>query len=86
MSDELGAPKIVARSISSWLGARYWTTGRGVQAMDYSYDLLDMTVYGRQETSVDSSPAGHNSVATLGLAAARPLGIQCGRRAPPGKR
>jgi predicted dithiol-disulfide oxidoreductase (DUF899 family) len=32
----------------------YWTTGRGVEAMDNSYDLLDMTVYGRQETWEDS--------------------------------
>jgi predicted dithiol-disulfide oxidoreductase (DUF899 family) len=31
----------------------YWTTGRGVEAMDNSYDLLDMTVYGRQETWED---------------------------------
>jgi predicted dithiol-disulfide oxidoreductase (DUF899 family) len=35
----------------------YWTTGRGGEAMDNSYDLLDMTVYGRQETWEDS-PAG----------------------------
>lgn len=35
----------------------YWTTGRGVEAMDNSYDLLDMTVYGRQETWEDS-PTG----------------------------
>jgi predicted dithiol-disulfide oxidoreductase (DUF899 family) len=35
----------------------YWTTGRGVEAMDNSYDLLDMTVYGRQETWEDS-PSG----------------------------
>jgi predicted dithiol-disulfide oxidoreductase (DUF899 family) len=27
----------------------YWTTRRGVEAMDNSYHLLDMTVYGRQE-------------------------------------
>jgi predicted dithiol-disulfide oxidoreductase (DUF899 family) len=32
----------------------YWTTGRGVEAMDNSYDLLDMTVYGRQEKWEDS--------------------------------
>ena len=25
----------------------YWTTGRGLQAMDNSYGLLDLTVYGR---------------------------------------
>jgi predicted dithiol-disulfide oxidoreductase (DUF899 family) len=35
----------------------YWTTGRGVEVMDNSYALLDMTVYGRQETWEDS-PAG----------------------------
>ena len=28
----------------------YWTTRRGVEAMDYSYALMDLTVYGRQET------------------------------------
>jgi len=35
----------------------YWTTIRGVEAMDNSYALLDLTVYGRQETW-ESSPAG----------------------------
>ena len=35
----------------------YWTTLRGVEAMDNNYALLDMTVYGRQETWEDS-PAG----------------------------
>src|SRR4051812_887662 len=35
----------------------YWTTGRGCEAMAPSYGLLDMTVYGRQETWEDS-PAG----------------------------
>jgi predicted dithiol-disulfide oxidoreductase (DUF899 family) len=35
----------------------YWTTGRGVEAMDYSWALLDRTIYGRQETWEDS-PAG----------------------------
>jgi predicted dithiol-disulfide oxidoreductase (DUF899 family) len=35
----------------------YWTTRRGVEAMDYSYGLLDLTVYGRQERWEDS-PAG----------------------------
>lgn len=35
----------------------YWTTGRGVEAMDNSYRLLDLTVYGRQEAWEDS-PAG----------------------------
>ncbi|ORA37061.1 DUF899 family protein [Mycobacterium aquaticum] len=35
----------------------YWTTRRGVEAMDYSYALMDLTVYGRQEPWEDS-PAG----------------------------
>jgi predicted dithiol-disulfide oxidoreductase (DUF899 family) len=32
----------------------YWTTIRGVEAMDNSYRLLDLTVYGRQEKWEDS--------------------------------
>ncbi len=32
----------------------YWTTGRGCEAMGNSYGMLDMTVYGRQETWEDS--------------------------------
>jgi predicted dithiol-disulfide oxidoreductase (DUF899 family) len=35
----------------------YWTNGRGVEAMDIAYSLMDMTVYGRQETWEDS-PTG----------------------------
>ena len=35
----------------------YWTNGRGVEAMNNGYSLLDMTVYGRQEWWEDS-PAG----------------------------
>jgi predicted dithiol-disulfide oxidoreductase (DUF899 family) len=35
----------------------YWTTVRGVEAMDNSYALLDLTAYGRQETWEDS-PGG----------------------------
>jgi predicted dithiol-disulfide oxidoreductase (DUF899 family) len=35
----------------------YWTTRRGVEAMDNSYALLDLTVYGRQEQWEDS-PSG----------------------------
>lgn len=34
----------------------YWTTRRGVEAMDYSYALLDLTAYGRQEQWEDSPP------------------------------
>jgi predicted dithiol-disulfide oxidoreductase (DUF899 family) len=35
----------------------YWTNYRGVEAMDYSFALMDLTVYGRQEAWEDS-PAG----------------------------
>src|SRR6266403_2596798 len=35
----------------------YWTTRRGVEAMGNSYRLLDLTVYGRQETW-ENSPTG----------------------------
>ncbi|MBW0015420.1 MAG: DUF899 domain-containing protein [Mycobacterium sp.] len=34
----------------------YWTTRRGAEAMDYSYALMDRTVYGRQEAWEDSPP------------------------------
>ena len=34
----------------------YWTTRRGVEAMDYSDALMDLTVYGRQEPWEDSPP------------------------------
>jgi predicted dithiol-disulfide oxidoreductase (DUF899 family) len=35
----------------------YWTKRRGVEAMDNSYALMDLTAYGRQE-SWEDSPAG----------------------------
>ena len=34
----------------------YWTTRRGAEVMDYSYALMDLTVYGRQERWEDSPP------------------------------
>ena len=34
----------------------YWTNYRGVEAMDYSFALMDLTVYGRQEQWEDSPP------------------------------
>ena len=34
----------------------YWTTVRGVEAMDNSYRLMDLTVYGRQEKWENSPP------------------------------
>ena len=41
----------------------YWTTSRGVEQMDNSYRLLDLTVYGRQEKWEDS-PAGWPQLCT----------------------
>ena len=34
----------------------YWTKRRGAEAMDYSYALMDLTVFGRQEPWEDSPP------------------------------
>jgi predicted dithiol-disulfide oxidoreductase (DUF899 family) len=34
----------------------YWTKRRGAEVMDYSYALMDLTVYGRQEQWEDSPP------------------------------
>jgi len=34
----------------------YWTMRRGVEVMDHSYALMDLTVYGRQEPWEDSPP------------------------------
>jgi predicted dithiol-disulfide oxidoreductase (DUF899 family) len=34
----------------------YWTTLRGVEAMDNNYALMDLTIYGRQEAWEDSPP------------------------------
>jgi predicted dithiol-disulfide oxidoreductase (DUF899 family) len=34
----------------------YWTTIRGVEAMDNNYRLLDLTAYGRQESWEESPP------------------------------
>lgn len=42
----------------------YWTTRRGVEVMDNSYHLLDLTVYGRQEDWEDS-PVGWSQTGVL---------------------
>ena len=49
----------------------YWTTRRGAEAMDNSYGLMDLTVYGRQEQWEDS-PAGWPQWATIRSAAGAP--------------
>ena len=55
----------------------YWTKRRGVEAMDYSYALMDLTVYGRQEPWEDSPPGWpqqcSNTRTTRGLTARRRL-------------
>ena len=64
----------------------YWTTRRGVEAMDYSYALMDLTVYGRQETWEDSPPGWPQRCSnTRTDAPARPIGhrCQCGRADAP---
>jgi Bacterial protein of unknown function (DUF899) len=57
----------------------YRTTRRGVEAMDHSYALMDLSVYGRQETWEDSPPAGATTVHqhTDRRRPARPPGHQC---------
>ncbi|MGH3487869.1 MAG: DUF899 family protein [Actinopolymorphaceae bacterium] len=44
----------------------YWSTGRGTEAGASSYHLLDLTVYGRQETWEDSPTGWPQSYATAG--------------------
>ena len=43
----------------------YWTTRRGVEAMDYSFALMDLTVYGRQEPWEDSPSGWPQAMARL---------------------
>jgi hypothetical protein len=64
----------------------YWTKYRGVEAMDYSWSLLDMTVYGRQEPWEDSPAgwprlwaAGENQYRTNGRPIAQWAWLQAGR-------
>jgi predicted dithiol-disulfide oxidoreductase (DUF899 family) len=65
----------------------YWTTGRGVEAMDYSYGLMDLTVFGRQEAWEDSPPGwpqrsgdnGEHPYRTSGRPIAQWSRIQAGR-------
>ena len=44
----------------------YWSTGRGTEAGATSYHLLDLTVYGRQETWEESPDGWPQSFATRG--------------------
>jgi predicted dithiol-disulfide oxidoreductase (DUF899 family) len=42
----------------------YWSSGRAAEAMAPSYGLLDMTVYGRQESWEDSPPGWPQPIVT----------------------
>ena len=62
----------------------YWTTLRGVEAMDYSYALMDLTVYGLQE-SWEDSPAGWPQQCTNTRTEAGPPGWPPVRAWPAGR-
>ena len=63
----------------------YWTTARGVEVMDNNYHLLDLTVYGRQESWEDSPAGWPQRCLSRELPTARPVGRQrqCGRADAP---
>jgi predicted dithiol-disulfide oxidoreductase (DUF899 family) len=50
----------------------YWTTRRGAEVMDYSYALMDLTVYGRQERWEDSPAAWPQNCSITRTAAGPP--------------
>jgi hypothetical protein len=66
----------------------WWTTIRGVEVMDNSYHLLDLTAYGRQEDWEDSPegwPRAGNFMRTYGpdtLSNDRKMGHSDGRPIP----
>jgi predicted dithiol-disulfide oxidoreductase (DUF899 family) len=56
----------------------YWTERRGAEVIDYSYVLMDLTVYGGRRSGRTRRLPGRNNAPTRGLAAARPRGNQSG--------
>ena len=50
----------------------YWTTRRGVEELDNSYALMDLTVYGRQEPWEDSPPGWPQQCTNTRTAAGAP--------------
>lgn len=44
------------RDVDDRVFETYWTTDRGTEIADWSYGLLDLTAYGRQEGWQDSPP------------------------------
>ncbi|MVA74519.1 DUF899 domain-containing protein [Auraticoccus sp. F435] len=51
----------------------YWTTGRGVEALDNSYAVMDLTAYGRQEPWEDSPPGWPQGIEGHVRADGRPI-------------
>jgi predicted dithiol-disulfide oxidoreductase (DUF899 family) len=56
----------------------YWTKRRGAEAVDYSYALMDLTVFGRQETWEDSPPGCRTAATRRERWAALPNGRRFG--------
>jgi hypothetical protein len=52
-----GRPDLTARRRRQRRLSSYWTTYRGVEALDNSYALMDLTVFGRQEPWEDPDPS-----------------------------
>jgi predicted dithiol-disulfide oxidoreductase (DUF899 family) len=56
----------------------YWTTSRGVEYMDNSYRLLDLTAYGSRRGGRIRPPAGHRATSWIRCASTdvpRPSGL-----------
>jgi len=49
----------------------YWTTDRGAELMTPAYGLLDLTVYGWQESFEDSRRAGRSTGRTTAVSSAQ---------------
>ena len=52
----------------------YWNTGRGTEAMAWSYHLMDLSVFGRQETWEDS-PEGWTRGSASGASSSEPMAV-----------
>ena len=61
----------------------YWSSGRGTEAMATSYGLLDMTVYGRQETWEDSPDGWPQAFATTPASSSASTGRPTAAVVPP---
>jgi predicted dithiol-disulfide oxidoreductase (DUF899 family) len=57
----------------------YWTTARGVEVMDNSYHLLDLTSMGARNRGRNRLPAGRGNARTRGQPLGHPVGNRRGR-------